>query len=343
MDPKPTLVTISTGTIIRLLFVVLGLWFIYLVRDVVAILFVSLIFASALDRWVDWLQRRHIPRPLGILLIYIAILSVFSLVISSLVPPLITEIRGVAVDFPVYWERLTDSVLRLRSLSDTPAFLSGFQQVIDSLESSLAQTGQGVFSSLFSLFGGLLSFIFVLVMTFYMTVSESAMKSALRSLLPDRYQPYITHLLSRMQEKIGTWLQAQLILSVVIASLVYLGLTIIGVKYALILAILAGLLEFIPYVGPIISAIPAIFFGFTQSPLTALLVLIMYVVMQQMENHFIVPAVMRRAIGVHPILSITAMLTGAKLFGFVGILLAIPVVTAISVWVGDVVEERKAE
>lgn len=341
MDPKPTFVSISTGTIIRAICILLGLWFIYLVRDVVAILFVALILASAFDRWVDWLQRKYIPRAVGILFIYIIILSAFSLVISSLVPPLIAEIRGVAIDFPVYWDQLTASVLKVRSLSDQPAFLSGFQRLIESLEESLAATGQGVFSSLFSVFGGLISFIVVLVMTFYMTVSESWIKSSFRALLPDKYQPYVTHLLTRMQEKVGAWLQGQMILSLIIASIVYLGLSIIGVKYALILAVLAGLFEFIPYVGPIMSAIPAIFFGFTQSPFVALLVLIMYVVMQQMENHIIVPAVMRRAVGVHPILSITAMLMGAKLFGFVGILLAIPVVTAISVWVEDVVEERK--
>lgn len=341
MEQKPTLVTISTGTIIRVLFILAALWFLYLVRDVVAILFVALIFASAFDRWVDWLQRHHIPRAVGILSIYVVILSVFSLVISSLVPPLITEIRGVAVDFPYYWERLTAGALRLQSLSDSPEFFRSFQRLIESVEATLATTGQGVFSSLFSAFGGLISFIVVLVMTFYMTISESWIKSSLRALLPDRYQPYVTHLLSRMQEKIGAWLQGQMILSAVIAGLVYLGLTIIGVKYALVLAILAGLLEFIPYVGPIFSAIPAIFFGFTQSPFTALLVLIFYIVMQQVENHFIVPAVMRRAVGVHPILSITAMLIGAKLFGFIGILLAIPVVTAISVWVEDMVEEKK--
>lgn len=343
MEHKHTSVSISTSTIIRVVLILLGLWFLYLVRDVVAILLISLIFASALDRWVDWLQRHYIPRAVGILLIYVVVIGVFSLVISSLVPPLITEIRGVASDFPAYWERLTQGVLRVRSFSEAPAFVNGLQRALDSVGDILAETGQGVFSSLFSIFGGLVSFIIVLVMTFYMTVSESAMKSALRSLLPDRYQPYITHLLSRMQDRIGAWLQGQLVLSIVIASLVYLGLTIIGVKYALILAILAGLLEFVPYLGPIISAIPAIFFAFIASPLSALVVLAMYVVVQQMENHIIVPAVMRRAVGIHPILSITAMLTGAKLFGFLGILLAIPVVTAISVWVGDVVEEQKTQ
>src|SRR3989338_2590754 len=234
MDPKPTFVSISTGTIIRSILILLGLWFIYLVRDVVAVLFVALILASAFDRWGDWLQRRHIPRAIGILLIYIIILSSFSLVISSLVPPLIAEIRGVAVDFPLYWDQLTESVLKVRSLSDQPAFLSGFQRLIESLEETLAATGQGVFSSLFSLFGGIIFFFVFLFITFYMTVSESWIKSSFLALLPDRYQPYATHLLTRMQDKVGAWLQGQMILSLVIASIVYLGLTIIGVKYALI-------------------------------------------------------------------------------------------------------------
>ncbi len=341
MEPKPTFVTISTGTMLRLLFILLALWFVYLVRDVVALLLVSFLLASAFDGWVDWFERRRIPRMLGILIIYVGILGLFTAAISFLVPPLAREIRGVAIDFPMYWEKLTIGLGQLRTFSSDAGFLTSFQKLVDSLEAALAETGQGVFSTLFSVFGGLISFIVVLVLTFYMTVSESAMKASLRALLPDRYQPYCTHVIARIQEKIGSWIQGQLVLSLVIFAFAYLGLTLIGVKYALVLAFFAGLLEFIPYVGPIISAIPAIFFGFTQSPFIALLIFIFYVVMQQLENHFIVPAVMRRAVGIHPILSITAVLIGAKLFGFIGVLLAIPVVTALSVVVQDVVEERK--
>ena len=196
---KPTLVTISTSTILRTILVLLALWFIYLAREVVAILFVSLILASAFDRWVDWLQRRYIPRAVGILLIYIVILTTFSIAISSLVPLLITEIRGVALDFPLYWQRLSEGVWKIRSLSESPEFLRGFQQLITSVEKTLAVTGQGVFASIFSIFGGIISFIVVLVMTFYMTISEHWIKSSFRALLPDKYQPYITNLLSRMR------------------------------------------------------------------------------------------------------------------------------------------------
>lgn len=334
-------ISISTSTIVRIVAVLLGLWFLYLIRDVIAILFVSLILASAFDRSVDWLQRHRIPRPVGILGIYVILLGSLSLIISALVPPLIEEIRGIAVDFPAYWERVTAGVLQFGPFAETPSFLSGFQRFAASIEDALVSTGQGVFGSIISLFGGVISFIFVLVMTFYMTVSESAMKGAFKMVVPNRYESYLSDLVTRMQQKIGAWLQGQLVLSLIIAALVYLGLTIIGVKYALLLAILAGLLEFIPYVGPLLAAIPAIFFGATQSWFDALLVLILYVVVQQLENHLIVPAVMRRAVGIHPILSITAMLTGAKLFGFVGILMAIPVVTAVSVWVGDLVDEKQ--
>ncbi len=340
-DRAPTTISISTSTIIRIIGVLLGLWFLYLIRDVIAILFVSLILASAFDRTVDWLQRHRIPRPVGILGIYIVLIGSLTLIISALVPHLIEEIRGITVDFPAYWENIAERFSQFGALGES--FLSGFQRFTAAIEDTLVATGQGVLGSIISLFGGVLSFIFVLVMTFYMTVSESAMKGAFKMVVPNRYEAYLSSLVARMQEKIGAWLQGQLILSLIIAALVYLGLTIIDVKYALLLAILAGLLEFIPYVGPLLSAIPAIFFGATQSGFDAILVIVLYVVVQQLENHIIVPAVMRRAVGIHPILSITAMLIGAKLFGFVGILMAIPVITAVSVWVGDLVDEKQQE
>ena len=134
-----------------------------------------------------------------------------------------------------------------------------------------------------------------------------------------------------------------MILSILVGLLVFLGLSLLQIKYAAILAILAGLLEFVPYVGPVFAAIPALFLGFSQAGIVKmLLVLLMYIVLQQLENHILVPKVMQKAVGLNPIVSIIALLAGAQLAGFIGVLIAIPVATALSVFIEDVLaKDRK--
>jgi predicted PurR-regulated permease PerM len=208
-----------------------------------------------------------------------------------------------------------------------------------------------VFSTVAGIFGGIVSFFIVLVITFYMTVEESSMKRTVTFILPDKYQPFTLQLINKVQRKIGDWLKGQLVLCLIVGVMAYIGLLILGVNYALVLGLLAAVGEFIPYLGPTISAIPAIFLAFTQSPIKALFVLILYVLIQQVENNILVPKVMQKAVGLNPIISIIALLVGAKTAGLIGVVLAIPVATAISVivrelWstkevVDELIEEEK--
>jgi predicted PurR-regulated permease PerM len=147
-------------------------------------------------------------------------------------------------------------------------------------------------------------------------------------------------LVNRMQDKIGLWLRGQIILSVIIFLLTYLGLSILGVKYALVLALVAGLTEFVPYLGPILAAIPAVFFAFTQDPMLAVFVIVLYYIIQLFENNFIVPQLMQKVVGLNPVVSIVVLLIGFKVGGIIGVILAIPVATAIGVFAKDIFQKR---
>ena len=164
---------------------------------------------------------------------------------------------------------------------------------------------------------------------------------ATKTLLPPSYHSIATNVVGKVQEKIGQWLTAQFILCCIIALLTFIGLTIVGLPYALVLALFAGLLEFIPTIGPILSSIPALLVAFVQSPLTALFVLVVYVVVQQFENHIIIPQVMKRTVGINPLVSVVAILIGAKLVGFVGVLLAVPVATSMIVVIQELFGGQK--
>jgi predicted PurR-regulated permease PerM len=151
----------------------------------------------------------------------------------------------------------------------------------------------------------------------------------------------------RVQDKLGLWLRAQLLLSGIIFLVTWIGLLILGVKYSLVLALIAGITEVIPFIGPIIGAIPAVLLAFLQSPIKALLVLILYLVIQQLEGNILVPKVMQKTVGLNPIVVIVVILLGAKIAGVLGALLSIPVAVAIMTiagdWFGVVAEEVRAK
>ena len=338
---QKVIIDISSLTLIKILLITVALFFLFYIRGVVLLLFVALILASAFDPWVDWLQKNKVPRAVAILLIYLALFSILGGAVYLIIPPIAIEVTQLSKDFPFYWEKVMSGIYFVRDYSNEQGLNQGIQDSLTALQNNISAAAGGVFSTIFSLFGGIISFFVILVIAFYLTVEEQAMKRLLRSLVPVKYQPYFTHLVNRMQEMIGRWLRGQLALSFIIFFACWIGLTILGVKYALVLALFAGVMEIVPYLGPFMGGIPAVFIAFTQSPLLAFWTIILYVIIQQLENNIIVPKVMQRAVGLNPIIVIVVILIGAKIAGILGVLLAVPVTTALSVWVNDLLEIKK--
>lgn len=331
-------INVSSLTLLKVVLIVGSVIFFWFIRDILLILFVSLILASAFDPWVDRLQKQRVPRSLGILSIYLGIIISTVGIVYLIIPPLVVEINQLAVSFPTYWGVLSNNWQQFQDAEANQFIVGQIQNTLTDWQSGLGSATGGVFSKVTAFFGGIFSVLLVMVITFYLTIEEHALKRLLRSFVPVKNQPYVTHLINRMQDKIGWWLRGQLLLSFIIFAITYVGLTIFGVKYALVLALFAGLTELIPYVGPFIGLIPAAFIALTQSPMLMLIVVIFYIFVQQLENYVLVPQVMQRTVGLNPIVVIVAMLIGAKLAGIIGIILAVPVTTALSVLLGDVLE-----
>lgn len=342
-NPKKITIDISSLTLIKILVLIIALFFLFYIRNIVLIVFVSMVLTSAFDPWVDWLQKNKVPRALGIILIYLVLILILGGAVYLIIPPIALEVNQLAKDFPFYWEKINSGLRSIQDYSENYGWNNNIQNSLNALEANIGAAAGGVFSTVFSFFGGIISFFIIMVITFYMTVEEQAMKRVMRSVVPIKYQPYFTYLVNRMQEKIGRWLRGQLALSVIIFIISWMGLTLLNVKYALVLALFAGVTELIPYLGPFIGAVPAVFIAFTQSPLLAFWVIVLYVIIQQLENHLITPKVMQKAVGLNPIIIIVVILIGAKMAGILGIVLAVPVTTAISVAIGDLLEAKKEE
>ncbi|MFC1599104.1 AI-2E family transporter [Patescibacteria group bacterium] len=343
LTDKKINIEISTKSIIKLLIVLFLIWLLYLIRDVVVILFFAVLLVSILEPIVFTITRKKVPKILAVILIYLVLIAIVGLIIVLLIPPIADQVNQLSASFPHYWQKMTDEFLDLNKFFQQYGISQSIESTLKNWQFQLPESTGGIFSKVGGFVSGIFSVFVIMVITFYFLVEQNATKKLLRSLLPSRSLPYAYQLVNRIQQKLGLWLRAQLVLGLIIFALVYICLFSLGVKYALILAIIAGLLEFIPYLGPIISGFIAVVLTLFQSPIKALLVLIIYILIQAAENHIFVPQIMRRAVGLNPVISIFALLIGGKLGGVVGIIIAIPLATALSVIVEDFFSKKKAQ
>ena len=341
LEQKPISINITLGSLFKAVLVLILLYFFYLIRDIILLLFVSLILASAVDPAVDRLQNKKIPRAISVMFIYLMLFSLVAFILYTIVPPITQQVADLANNFPEYLQRLSNSFSSLNDFSAKYGIGQNIGSGLDFINSNLQSATGGVLSTVSGIFGGVVSFFLVMVLTFYMAVEENAIKKLVWSIAPVEHQAYIMQLINRMQKKIGLWLRGQLILCFFIFLLCYIGLLILGVKYALVLALIAGLTEFVPYLGPLIGAIPAVFLAFTQSPLLAIFVAVLYYVVQLTENNILVPKVMQKTVGLNPIVSITVLLVGYQIAGIAGAILSIPVATAVSILLMDLFAHKQ--
>jgi len=328
-----TTVNISTITVLKVLLVLLAVVFLWAVRNVILLLVISIIISSAIDPLADYLQSKRIPRSLSVLFVYAVFLGLIILIISMLVPPIGQQFKVISTTdyYDSFISRIGIYRDNLNNLGIGKTIENSIRGFTGTFADNLLQTTRGIVT-------GFVSVITVLVISFYLTVQENGMKSLLKHLTPYKHQAYAAKLINRIQRKIGAWVLGQIILSAVIFGLTFIGLTLLKVEFALVLALIGGALEIVPFIGPFLSAIPAVFFAFLQSPALAVAVIILYVVVQQLENHIVVPVVMSKSVGLSPVLIILGILVGGTLGGILGALIAVPIISGIAVFVNDVME-----
>src|SRR3989344_4688853 len=346
MATKDVNITISFGTIVKSVLVILLVGFLFVLKSVVLIVLTAIVIASAMEPAVKRLSQYRISRVFSVLLIYAILILIFALLFYAFVPILLEETSALLSILPAYTSTLdlSSSLEGTQTVRQSVGGGAYLQSVIDEFRNTLSTTSGGFIQILTTVFGGLLGFVLVIVFSFYFSVQQTGVDDFLRIVSPIRYQDKIINLWERSQVKIGLWMQGQLILAVIIGVLVYLGLTILGVPYALLLALLAALFELIPVFGPVLAAIPAVAIAFIDSGTTlALLVVGLYLIIQQFENHLIYPLVVTKVVGVPPLLVILALLVGAHLAGFFGVILSVPAAAIIQELVHDLELSRNGK
>ena len=343
MSQEKRVISISTGTMIRAVLVLFGVWFIYATRALIGVLLVSILLAAALDPIVDWFEKKRIPRSVTVTLLYVLIFLALAVLLLAIIPPMIVESRAVAENFGGIWNKVVSSFDALRSISARYGLEASFQGSIDALNDSLTGSFANLFSTVTGALSGIASFFVMLVISFFLVVEKDSVRKIVNSFLPKQHHEYVGSMLIKMQHKVGQWLIGQLVLMVFIGVLFYIGLLIFGVKYALLLAVLAAVFEIVPYLGPVAAAVPAVFFATVDSPTKGILVLIYYLLIQRVEHMLLVPKIMQRTTGLNPIMVILALGVGFAVGGIAGGILSIPVAAALNTLLNDYLERQNKQ
>ena len=303
-------IEISHRTIVFTVFFLILLWLLWQVRQVILGLFVSVVLMAAINPAIDRMERIKIPRVLSILFIYILILGVLGLIVAGIIPPLI--------------DQTTTFISKVPSLIGEIPFID--KQIFDDQVRQLGSIPANLVKISVSIFTNIIGIFALFVITFYLLLERKNLDHYLHILFGGDGEEKAERFIDKLEKKLGGWVRAELTLMVIVGVMSYLGLRLLGIDFALPLALLAGIFEIIPNIGPVISAVPAILIGLAISPMTALAVGALYFLIQQVENSLIVPQIMAKETGVNPLVVIISLTVGFKIGGVVGAILAIPVV-----------------
>ena len=351
-----TTIHISTGSILRVIFLVGLVAVLWFLRDIILVVLTAIVLASAIEPAIRFMVGRNIPRLLSLVLIYLLGGGFLATVFYFFIPAFLEDVGRLLSILPQYLDigafgsPPADATAEAARAVTAPTALreaaSSAGSVVDLFRSNI-ESGNALHSaSVF--FGGLLSFVLVVVLSFYLSAQERGVENFLRLVAPIKDRTYVIDLWKRSQHKIGLWFQGQLLLGLLTGILTFLGLTILEVPNALFLAVLMLVFELIPVFGPVLAAVPGIALAYTHGIThtdpgltSALFVAIFYFIIQQFESHLIYPLVVRKVIGIPPVLVILALVIGGKLAGFLGVLLAVPITAVLMEVLNDVAKERK--
>jgi len=306
----------------------------YLLKDVLLLLYVAGLLAIGISPSVRWLERRsegrRIPRWIAILFIYLGLLGVVALTLMLVVPPLVAQASDLWTNLPQYADDIQKKLIQYRLITHRYSWSEILRQAPNP---GIALVGVlGALQGILGVFGALVT---VLVLPYYLLLEAPSLQVTFVKFFAREHRPLLARVIHDVTNKISAWLSGQLILSVIIGTTAGLGLWLLGVPYFYVLALVAGIGELIPVVGPILAAVPAILVALTVSPQTAAFTIIYFSAQQFIENHFLVPRVMERQVGVSPVTVIAGLLIGSELLGIVGALLAVPTAAIVQVLVHE--------
>lgn len=345
--------SVAKATIIILALLTLA-YFINAISDILVVFFVSFLLAAAMEPTVDSLHKRKIPRGVSVAVLYLISIFVLGFIVSYMFPILAQQVSELAVSLGHYLKSLAEGKSSLPVSDRFQPYIGQFLKSVNAhdLAGQIENSLNLIAEQLFTIGGniwevikivshGFLNTVLVLVIAFFMVVERNAVDAFIFAFIPTQHEKYLEHKILLVQKKIGFWVRGMLIMMLSMGLLVFIGLTIFGIQYAAVLAIIAGFLELIPVVGPLLAWLMAVPIVLNQPGYGIVLITILYFVIQQFESHVLLPVVMKRIVGLNPIIILFALLVGHRFLGILGAVLSVPVATMISIFVNDFFEKPK--
>jgi predicted PurR-regulated permease PerM len=337
MEQKNVL-DVSWETIFKISISAICLYFVYLVKDVLIWFIFAVIISIMLEPLFDFFQKRKIPRVASVLVIYLLIFGIISFLIYLTIPLFVSEIRQFAQIFPQYFEKIAPP---LKSLG-VQAF-QNIENFVDFLSKNLESIATNVFKAASAIFGGILSTFFVFSIAIFMSLEDKPIEKTLILLFPKKYEAYILDLWKRCRNQVSGWFLSRVLGSLFVGILTYISLLIFKTEYPLSLGLLAAALDFVPIIGPIFMGSLIFLIVGLDNLVRAIFVLIIFILVQQIENNIILPFLTKKFTDLSPVLVIMALTVGGILWGIWGAILAIPFFGILYEFLGDLLKKRREE
>jgi predicted PurR-regulated permease PerM len=339
-----TPVRISTGSIVKILLLLFLAYLLFHLANILLLVLVAIVIASFVEAGVQLCAKYNISRTLAVPVIFALVTAILFVVFYAFIPIVFRELADVVSLLSTYFPS-TQSI-DSQSIEGATNFVSSLASnpstsgLLENIQNATSVLSQGALSVIGSTFGGLLNLILVVVMSFYLSIQDKGIDTFLRILTPASNEKYVLNLWARTQRKIGLWFKGQLLLGLLVGTITFAVLALLGVKYAFLIGIITGIAELIPF-GVIFATIPAVLFAVIDGGVVlGLKVLIYFVIMQQIENYVLNPVVSRRVVGIPPLVVLLAFMIGITLAGFWGAIIAIPVAVFVLEYLSDVEKSK---
>lgn len=332
-----TTIDISWISLWRILFFALLVGIMFLGRQILEALFLALVISSGLEFIVNFLERKRIPRTIGVILIFLMVALALIIVVYTLIPLLIVEINTAFLTLGTMggdaWWKPFFTIEATESFNSFLARISG----------QLFGEGSSPFQAFSQIFGGFALAISAIVSSFYLSLSRDGGERFIRAVFPTSYEETVLRIYHRAVHRVGLWFRAQILLSIIVGLMVLVALLILGVKYAVLIAILTAILEIVPYIGPMIAGGIALAAAFVTSPSLVVYTMLAFLVIQQIENHILIPLLVGRGTGLHPVIVIMALLIGLEAGGILGMIIAVPLAVVAQEIVGEWTDRKRSQ
>ncbi len=330
---------ISWGSIVKLAVSAFVVYLIFLLRDILVWILFGVILSILFDPVIDFLQQKRIPRVVSTVAVYMALFSLLSYVLYATTPIFVQEVERFAQSFPQYFqERISPSLQGLGI-----ATFENLQSFFEAIGRDATGNTSTILKALFSIFGGIFSTIFVISVAMFLSVEDKPIERTIILLFPKRYESTALAIWGRSQRKVSGWFFSRVLSSLFVGVATYISLVLFRVEYTFTLSLLSGILNFLPIIGPLLTALIVGLLVALESPLQALFVVLALTLIQQVEGNILTPILTRKFLGLPPTLVLIALAIGAEFWGIMGAILAIPLTGIFFEFGRDFLKKRKEE